>query len=85
MQEMVQHGQEPDGNRPESAGVANDTGTNEDKAASQAAEHGTKLKDLGTMAAGLAHEINNPLNYAILGVELLKREGRDMLARITIP
>ncbi len=43
-------------------------------------DHGTKLKDLGTMAAGLAHEINNPLNYAILGVELLKREGRDMMA-----
>lgn len=42
--------------------------------------HNEKLKALGIMSAGLAHEINNPLNYAVLGIELLKREGREMLA-----
>ena len=42
--------------------------------------HSEKLHALGLMSAGIAHEINNPLNYAILGVELLKSEGREMLA-----
>ena len=42
--------------------------------------HSEKLQALGVMSAGLAHEINNPLNYSLLGVELLKREGREMLA-----
>ena len=42
--------------------------------------HNEKLKALGMMSAGLAHEINNPLNYSILGIELLKQEGRTMMA-----
>ena len=42
--------------------------------------HNEKLRALGMMSAGLAHEINNPLNYSILGVELLKQEGRTMMA-----
>ena len=37
-----------------------------------------KLKALGLMSAGLAHEINNPLNYSLLGLELLKQDGRSM-------
>ena len=42
--------------------------------------HKEKLQVLGIMSASLAHEINNPLNYVMLSVELLKREGRKMLA-----
>ena len=42
--------------------------------------HSEKLKALGMMSAGLTHEINNPLNYSILGVEVLKEEGRTMMA-----
>lgn len=42
--------------------------------------HNEKLKALGMMSAGLAHEINNPLNYSILGLELLKDESRTMMA-----
>ena len=37
-----------------------------------------KLNALGQMSAGLIHEINNPLNYALSAVHLLK-ESRDML------
>lgn len=40
--------------------------------------HSEKLKALGLMSAGLAHEINNPLNYALLGLELLKQDGPTM-------
>ncbi len=42
--------------------------------------HKEKLQALGIMSASLAHEINNPLNYSLLGLELLKQEGREMLA-----
>ncbi len=42
--------------------------------------HNEKLKALGIMSAGLAHEINNPLNYSVLGLDLLKQEGRTMMA-----
>jgi two-component system sensor histidine kinase PhcS len=42
--------------------------------------HDEKLKALGTMYAGLAHELNNPLNFAVIGIELLKNEGRTMMS-----
>ena len=42
--------------------------------------HDEKLKALGTMYAGLAHELNNPLNFAVIGVELIKNEGRTMMS-----
>lgn len=42
--------------------------------------HEEELKVLGTLYAGLSHEINNPLNFAVLGTELLKEKGRSMMA-----
>ena len=46
---------------------------------SPSAIHSEKLKVLGQMAAGFAHEISNPLSYALLGVEELHENGRNML------
>jgi signal transduction histidine kinase len=41
--------------------------------------HEEKLKALGTLYAGLAHEINNLLNFAVSDPGLLKEKGRSMM------
>jgi PAS domain S-box-containing protein len=38
--------------------------------------HADRLASLGTMAAGVAHEINNPLAFVMLAVDMLEREPR---------
>jgi len=42
-----------------------------------------RLASLGTLAAGVAHEINNPLSYVLLNLDLVIRElGRAPLAPV---
>ncbi|MCK5725947.1 MAG: response regulator [Thiotrichaceae bacterium] len=36
--------------------------------------HSEKINALGSLAAGLLHEINNPLNYALVAAQLLRRD-----------
>lgn len=36
--------------------------------------HSEKLSAIGSLAAGLLHEVNNPLNYAITAVQMLQRD-----------
>jgi len=40
--------------------------------------HTEKLVSLGRLSAGIIHEINNPLNYARSGVQMLRRLGSDL-------
>ncbi|MBX3159265.1 MAG: PAS domain S-box protein [Deltaproteobacteria bacterium] len=47
----------------------------ERKALEQKLAHADRLNGLGTLAAGVAHEINNPLAYARLSLEKLARAG----------
>jgi len=35
-----------------------------------------KLASLGRMSAGIIHEINNPLNFAITGLFTLRNKGK---------
>jgi two-component system sensor histidine kinase PhcS len=37
-----------------------------------------KLASLGRMSAGLVHEINNPLNFAITGLFTLRKKGQNL-------
>jgi signal transduction histidine kinase len=36
--------------------------------------HSEKINAIGSMASGLLHEVNNPLNYAIIAMQMMKRE-----------
>ena len=40
--------------------------------------HAQKMKALGTLVAGVAHEINNPVNLIMFNVPLLKKIWRDV-------
>src|SRR5204862_7351828 len=37
-----------------------------------------RMASLGTLAAGVAHEINNPLAYVISNLDLLDQEAREL-------
>jgi len=41
-----------------------------------------KMASLGQLTAGIAHEINNPINFVTANVEPLKRDIRDLLTLI---
>ena len=43
-----------------------------------------KMASLGTLTSGIAHEINNPLNYILGGVDILKSSLRRLLKKIKI-
>ncbi len=42
--------------------------------------HSEKLASLGRMSAGMIHEINNPLNYAKAGLDLLRDKEKHLAA-----
>ena len=42
--------------------------------------HSEKLASLGRMSAGMIHEINNPLNFAVTGLFTLRKKGKFLPA-----
>ncbi len=44
------------------------------KAAESKLLHSEKLNAIGSLAAGLLHEVNNPLNYTLTAAQILKRD-----------
>ena len=60
-------------------GVARDV--TERKAIDARLAQSERLAALGTLLAGIAHEMNNPLSYALLGIE----QSIGMLAKSTMP
>ncbi|HET9753418.1 MAG TPA: ATP-binding protein, partial [Myxococcales bacterium] len=44
-----------------------------------------RMASIGTLAAGVAHEINNPLVYVTLGLELIDRELSRLRLRPAVP
>lgn len=50
----------------------------ERKAAEARLAFADRMATLGLLAAGVAHEINNPLGYAMLSVESLARQVKDL-------
>jgi signal transduction histidine kinase len=45
--------------------------------------HSDRMASIGTMAAGVAHEINNPLSYVIANLELAARSVASVTADLT--
>ena len=56
------------------------------KAAESKLLHSEKLSAIGSLSAGLLHEVNNPLNYTITAAQILKRDpsikGNDDMAEM---
>ncbi len=54
------------------------------KYAQQKMVHSAKMASLGTLASGVAHEINNPLNHIFGGIDILKNSLSQLFSKIEV-